>query len=498
MTPDSRPALVWLRDDLRIADNPALDAAVATGREIVALVVLDDVSPDLRPIGGASRWWLHRSLAAFAARFDEIGGTLCLRRGTTSEIVPTVVAEIDAAAIFWNRRHLPVGVEIDGDLKRRLRADGRHVESFRAGLLHEPPAVRTAGGAPYRVFTPFWRSVRAGPPFRAPTPPPSTVRRYGRPLPSLSLDDLRLLPRTPYWADGLDRTWTPGEAGAGARLRRFLDQGLAGYATGRDRPDLDHTSHLSPHLRFGEISPFAVVAAVAARVSADPSLGPDAEKFIAELGWREFSHHLAYHFGDLAKRNFQPRFDAFPWRHDEAVVAAWREGRTGFPIVDAGMRELWATGTIHNRVRMVVASFLTKHGLVDWREGERWFFDTLVDACPAVNPASWQWVAGCGADAAPYFRIFSPVAQGTKFDPAGDYVRRWVPELARLPAGTIHAPWTADRALLDAAGVVLGHDYPLPIVDHAYARERALAAFAATAPPVSRVSRPSARLTGEA
>ena len=479
MTSDAcRPALVWLRDDLRLADNPALAAAVASGREVVALHLLDDVSPDLRPLGGASRWWLHRSLDAFLRRFEAIGGRLVLRRGAASEVVAAFAEEIDAAEVHWNRRHLPGAVAIDRELKARLRGGGRRVESFRAGLLHEPPEVKTLGGGAFRVFTPFWKACRARGPFRAPLPAPGAIRRSSREIASLRLDDLGLLPRAPYWAAGLDGTWTPGEVGARERLARFLDHGLRGYAVLRDRPDLDHGSRLSAHLRFGEISPFTVAAAVADRVEADPGLAADGDKFLAELGWREFAHHLAFHFGDLADRNFQPRFDRFPWHDDGVLVETWRRGRTGYPIVDAGMRELWATGTMHNRVRMVAASFLTKHGLVDWREGERWFFDTLVDACPAVNPASWQWVAGSGADAAPYFRIFNPVTQGTKFDPDGAYVRRWVPELAALPAPAIHAPWTAPTAVLARAGVELGRTYPTPMVDHPRARERALAAFA--------------------
>ncbi|WP_333822623.1 cryptochrome/photolyase family protein [Pinisolibacter sp.] len=473
-----RPVLLWLRDDLRIADNPALVRAVESGRPVVALFVLDEVSPDIRPLGGASRWWLHRSLAGFADRFARLGGTLRLGRGPASEIVAASAVEIDAAEVVWNRRYLPALTAIDADLKRRLRAEGRAAESFQANLLHEPHTVKTAGGGPFRVFTPFWRAARGAGSPRAPLPPPRAIRGAAAPPPSHALDDLGLLPRAPYWAAGLDATWTPGEEGAAAGLERFLGEGLRGYAAGRDRPDLGHTSRLSPHLRFGEISPFTIASAVAMRVAADPTLAADAEKFLAELGWREFAHHLAFHFGDLSRREFQPRFETFPWKTDEAFLEAWRRGRTGYPLVDAGMRELWATGTMHNRVRMVVASFLVKHGLVDWREGERWFFDTLVDACPAVNPASWQWVAGCGADAAPFFRIFNPVTQGVKFDPAGDYLRRWLPELAALPAGAIHAPWTAAADVAAVADLRLGVTYPSPIVDHAFARERALAALA--------------------
>ena len=481
-----RPVLVWLRDDLRLADHPALVHAAATGRPVVALWVLDEVSPGVRPIGGASRWWLHRSLAALAADLRRLGIDLALARGPAGDVVSAVAARIDAAEVVWNRRYLPAMIEIDTELKARLRAAGREVRDFQASLLHEPDAVRTGGGGPFRVFTPFWRACLAAGTPRRPLPRPAALRPWDGAMASLPLDALELLPRRPYWAAGLDSTWTPGEAGAEARLARFLDEGLATYAVERDRPDLDVASRLSPHLRHGEISPFRVAAAVAERVARHPRLAGHADKFLAEVGWREFAHHLAFHFGDLTTRNFQSRFDAFPWVRDERFLAAWQRGRTGYPLVDAGMRELWATGTMHNRVRMVVASFLTKHGLIDWRDGERWFHDTLVDACPAVNPASWQWVAGSGADAAPYFRIFNPVSQGEKFDPDGVYVRRWVPELAGLPTKHLQAPWTAPAAVLAAAGIDLGRTYPRPIVDHAVARERALAAFAATATAVTR------------
>ena len=475
-----RPVLVWLRDDLRLADNPALHHASESGRPIVVLWVLDEASPGLGVIGGAARWWLHRSLDALSADLRAVGIDPVLRRGPASEVVTAVAAEIDAASVVWNRRYLPAMVEIDTEIKARLRAQGREVRSFQGSLLHEPHAVRTGGGGPFRVFTPFWRACLSAGTLRPPLPRPTALRPWDRAIASLPLDAFDLLPRRPYWAAGLDATWRPGEAGAEARLVRFLDEGLATYAAERDRPDLDVCSRLSPHLGHGEISPFRVVAAVAERVAADARLTASADKFLAEVGWREFAHHLSFHFGDLSTRNFQPRFDAFPWVRDEALLTAWQRGRTGYPLVDAGMRELWATGGMHNRVRMVVASFLTKHGLVDWREGERWFRDTLVDACPAVNPASWQWVAGSGADAAPYFRIFNPVAQSEKFDPEGVYLRRWVPELAGLPAKYLHAPWTAPKAVLSAAGVDIGRTYPVPIVDHGRARERALAAFAAT------------------
>lgn len=476
-----RPVLVWFRDDLRLADNPALTHAAASGRPIVAGYVLDEVSPGLRSLGGASRWWLHHALAALAGDLAAFGVPLVLRRGGAVDVIAGLADEIDAAAIVWNRRYMPAAVAIDREIKARLRAEGRQVESFQASLLHEPWTVASRSGGPFQVFTPFWKACLGRGTPRDPLDRPSALRGRERVPVSLALDEFRLLPRAPDWSGGLAAVWTPGESGAEARLARFLAECLAGYAERRDRPDLDACSHLSPHLRFGEISPFRVRAAVSARAEEDPGLAGDAAKFLAEVGWREFAHHLSFHFGDFATRNFRPRFDAFPWRDDAGFLAAWRAGRTGYPLVDAGLRELWATGTMHNRVRMVTASFLTKHGLIDWREGERWFFDTLVDACPAVDPTSWQWVAGSGADAAPYFRIFDPVAQGRKWDPQGIYVRRWVPELARLPDAAIHAPWTVAPMLLEADGVVLGRDYPWPIVDHRRARERALAAFRATA-----------------
>ncbi|MCE1235683.1 MAG: DNA photolyase family protein [Hyphomicrobiales bacterium] len=478
-----RPAVIWFRDDLRLDDHPALDAVARDGRPVVALFVLDEVSPGLRPLGSASRWWLHRSLAALADDLGRLGVPLVLRRGPASIVVPALVAEIDAGLVAWNRRYGGGEMAIDRDLKATLRERGVEARSFQASLLFEPMALRTATGGPYRVFTPFWRAARAAPPPRPPLAAPTALRPRDAEAASDRLADWRLLPSGPDWSGGLAETWRPGEAGARDRLRRFLDTGIYSYSLDRDRPDLEAASRLSPHLRFGEISPFRIWAEVAAFAARPDAPIASIDKFLSEIGWREFSHHLLFHFPDLATRNFQARFDAFPWRDDPAFFDAWRTGRTGLPIVDAGLRQLWRTGWMHNRVRMIAASYLVKHGLVDWRDGERWFWDTLVDACPANNPAGWQWVAGSGADAAPYFRIFNPVTQGAKFDPDGVYVRRWVPEIAALPTRVLHAPWTADAATLASAGVRLGFDYPRPIVDHAFARARALDAFAATAAP---------------
>ena len=482
MMPNRPPAtLVWLRDDLRLDDNPALTAAVAEGRPLVLLWILDEASPGLRPRGGASRWWLYHSLAALSDDVARAGNRLILRRGPAALVVPHVIQETGARSLHWNRRRGAAEFEIDSALKRELKVDGIAVTSHLGDLLHEPTRLVSKSGTPFRVFTPFWKALRPTISDVAPLPCPDRLPPPVEDLVSDALADWRLLPTKPDWSGGIAAAWTPGEAGAHRRLETFLGEGIYSYTTERDRPDLDVCSRLSPHLRFGEISPRRIVAAVeAAREGARAPADAQIDKFLAEIGWREFSHHLLSQFPALATRNFQPRFDAFPWAHDDGLLEAWRRGRTGYPLVDAGMRELWATGTMHNRVRMVVASFLVKHLLQDWREGEAWFWDTLVDACPAANPASWQWVAGSGADAAPYFRIFNPVSQGEKFDPDGTYVRRWVPELARLPVKLLHAPWTAARADLDTAGVRLGITYPRPVVDHAEAREKALAAFAAT------------------
>jgi deoxyribodipyrimidine photo-lyase len=376
-----------------------------------------------------------------------------------------------------NSRHDPAGAQIDAGIEARLGARGTEVKQFHANLLHDPSTVRTGAGRPFQVFTPFWRYLRSAGEPRTPLPAPSWIEG----VPGVSGDSLAswaLEPSHPDWAQDMRAAWTRGEAGAQANLANFLERGLAGYAHRRDRPDLPHTSRLSPHLRFGEISPFQVWHACRHASDAGRSNPGDVEKLLSELAWREFCYHLLHQHPDLATVNFNRRFDAFPWRDDPAALAAWQRGQTGYPLIDAGMRQLWKTGWMHNRVRMVTASFLIKHLLIDWRLGEQWFWDTLVDADPASNPANWQWVAGSGADAAPYFRIFNPVLQGEKFDPAGDYVRTFVPELSDLKSDAIQAPFRARPLELAEAGITLGRTYPEPIVAHADARVRALAALA--------------------
>jgi deoxyribodipyrimidine photo-lyase len=470
---DSTPAIVWFRQDLRLSDNPALSAAATGGGAVICLYVLDD-SGDW-PMGGASRWWLHHSLTALRASLQARGGDLILRRGPAGEALSELASETGARAVFWNRCYEPWAVARDTAIKSRLKAEGVEARSFNAGLLYEPWTIQTKTGEPYKVFSAFWRACAlAGEP-EAPAAAPETLPRLHHDLRSDALDEWALTPSRPDWAGGLRDAWTPGETGAQDRLDHFLNSTIGWYRADRDRPDRPHTSKLSPHLHFGEIGPRQVWRATQALAGHTS----DAEKFLTELGWREFSHHLLFHFPTLPERNLRAAFDAFPWADDPAGLEAWRRGRTGYPIVDAGMRELWTTGWMHNRVRMIAASFLVKDLLLPWQAGEAWFWDTLVDADLSANAASWQWVAGSGADAAPYFRIFNPVLQGEKFDPDGAYVRRWIPELARMPSTWIHKPWLAPPAALAGAGVRLGQSYPRPIVDHGVARDRALAAFAA-------------------
>ncbi|RTL50224.1 MAG: deoxyribodipyrimidine photo-lyase [Bradyrhizobiaceae bacterium] len=471
-------AVVWFRDDLRLSDHAALTAAAA-GLRLVCLYVLDETVNRERLPGGASRWWLAGSLRALDESLKQLGQTLVLRKGDAAAIIPQIARQTNASRVFWIDSEVPWLMRQARDVSQALARDGIEAETVRSDLLARPQDLRTKEGRGPRVFTPFWKRLlglgEPAQPLPAPRrlPPPADIA-------SDRLEDWRLEPAQPDWAGGLRETWTPGEDSAQHRLRDFLDDDIKGYSNGRDRPDRDHTSRLSPHLRFGEISPRQVWHAAKFAAARQPALSRDVEKFLSELGWREFSRHLLFDLPDLHEKNLQASFDAFPWTRDMSALQAWRRGRTGYPIVDAGMRQVWHTGIMHNRVRMVVASFLVKHLLIDWREGERWFWDTLVDADPGSNPASWQWVAGSGADAAPYFRVFNPVLQGEKFDPDGAYVSRWVPEIARLPSSLIHRPWDATPMELAAAGITLGKTYPEPIVDHKAARERALAAYAKT------------------
>jgi deoxyribodipyrimidine photo-lyase len=471
-TPQPPATLFWARNDLRTADNPALSAAIESGSPVVALYILDDETPGKWRLGGAARWWLEGSLRRFEESLRSLNVQLVLRRGRADAVLPGVLHEIGARRLVWNRRYAPAELEADRNLKRALKADGFDVRSFNSALLLEPQDVSTGAGGPYKTYTPFWRSIRPRIGALEPRPCPKPCRHSISSFASDRLDDWKLRPTSPNWALRFSEHWEPGEAGASAKLEAFLEDRIGDYADGRDIPGREATSRLSPHLQFGEISPRQIAWAVG--VHSDSGA---AEKFLSEIGWREFAYHLLFHFPEFPEANWRSDFDAFPWLEDNDGLRAWKRGMTGYPLVDAGMRELWATGYMHNRVRMIVASFLSKHLLIDWRRGAEWFWDTLVDADLANNSVSWQWVAGSGADAAPYFRIFNPSAQGERFDADGAYVRKWAPELSKLPDRYIHAPWTAPDEVLSAARIRLGSTYPKPIVDHAQARMRALDAF---------------------
>jgi len=448
-----RPAVVWFRDDLRVADNPALHAAVQTGSPVLCVFVWDDETPELRAPGAASRWWLHRSLASLTESLERLGAGLVLLRGRSEAVIETVLRETDASAIFWNRRYGGAERRIDEAVKTAARASGVEAASFAATLLFEPWTIRTGQDTPFSVYTPFWRACLAAPAPRKPGPAPRGVRGGSLPrsLETVTLDELGLLPTHPDWAGGLRETWEPGEKAAHAQLKHFLADDLSDYREQRDVPGVDATSRLSPRLRWGELSPHQVWHATIEKRQG--ATAQSASTFLSEVGWREFAYHTLFEHPDLATVNIHREYDSFPWpRLHPSALRAWEQGRTGVPLVDAGMRELWRTGVMHNRVRMVTASFLIKNLLIDWRHGEQWFWDTLVDADPANNAFNWQWVAGSGADAAPYFRIFNPALQRQKFDPQGEYVRRWVPE------------WDTP-------------DYPEPIVDLAETRRAALAAY---------------------
>jgi deoxyribodipyrimidine photo-lyase len=468
------PVVVWFRSDLRVQDNLALQVAAASGRPVVCCYVYENDSQR----GAAQKWWLHHSLSSLSLSLSDIGARLVLRHGETVSQINQLISECGASAVYWNRRYDPQGIAVDTRLKANLRELGIEVETFDGQLLHEPTRIKTGAGNSFKVYTPFWRAFMSSPEPRDPLPAPLKLLSGSDRLSSDRLADWNLLPAKPNWAVGMDKEWQPGENGAHARLTAFVTGAIEGYAEDRNLPYKLSTSKLSPHLAMGEISPFQIWYAAAQIKNAPPR---DLEVFRKELVWREFAYHLLFHFPKLNSANFNASFDRFAWApiKNEHLIA-WQKGQTGYPIVDAGMRELWQTGWMHNRVRMITASFLIKHLLIDWRQGEEWFWDTLVDACPASNPASWQWVAGSGADASPYYRIFNPIIQGEKFDTKGDYVRKFVPELKDMPQQFIHRPWEAPILVLKTAGVALGKNYPMPIVDHATARNRALEAYKAT------------------
>jgi len=468
--------ILWFRQDLRLNDLPALVHAAARG-DVIPVFIYDESLGGDWSLGGASKWWLHQSLTALGADIEAQGGTLTLRQGDTIATLQGLVNATGADAIYFSRQYQPWQVALENDVNDAFSSADVEVKRFAGTLLHQPGSVLTGSGTSFKVFTPFWRAALKLP-VAAPAATPST-NWTGDDLASDELAHWLLCPTQPNWAEGWDSLWKPGEDGAHDALRYFLDGPVANYSEGRDIPSKRYTSRLSAHLKFGEISPRQVWAAAEQQKLATPQWSSAIDKFLAEIGWREFCYQLLDLFDAMPDEPFKEQFGGFPWADDPEHLKAWQRGLTGYPIVDAGMRELWQTGFMHNRVRMIVASFLTKHLLVHWRHGESWFWDCLLDADIASNACSWQWVAGSGADAAPYFRIFNPVAQGQKFDPEGEYVKKWCPELSEMPKRYIHAPWEAPDMILMTANVSLGNNYPNPIVDHKMAREAALSAYGA-------------------
>jgi deoxyribodipyrimidine photo-lyase len=467
-------AIVWFRNDLRLSEHPALQAALDVGDTPIPVYIhAPEEEGDWAP-GGASNAWLHRALAALDADLRTRGSRLHVFTGPSLDTLRRIIAATHAQAVFWNRRYEPMIQARDTTVLKALRDDGVRVQTFNGSLLIEPWEVQTKTGGPYQVFTPFWRTASAA--LRLPALRDAPVRMPSPPsvVDSTPLESLGLVPAR-GWDAGFWAHWTPGEAGAREAVEIFVDGALHSYRAGRDRPDRVGTSRLSPHLHFGEIAPWRVMAEVERARSA--ALAADIDGFVRELGWREFGHHLLHHFPKTTDANLNPRFDRFKWaKRNPSMLAAWQRGMTGVPIVDAGMRELWHTGGMHNRVRMIVGSYLCKHMRHHWREGARWFWDTLVDADLANNTMGWQWIGGTGADAAPYFRVFNPVSQAEKFDPNGRYIARWVPELAALSVPARFAPWTQPAELRR-----LAPSYPAqPIVDLAKGRDAALAAYQAS------------------
>ncbi len=476
---NSAASIVWFRLDLRLADNPALTAAVhAGGLVIPVFIYAPDEEAPWAP-GGASRWWLHQSLKSLQASLQKIGSNLIIRVGPTLETLLSLVQETGATSVYWNRRYEPVAIARDKRIEEALRREGLEVACSNAALLHDAGTVLNQSGRPFQVFTAFWKSCLKKPDPPNPLPAPQTLPPPTRWPKSLRLEALELEPKI-NWAQGLRDAWQPGETGAVKQLRQFLASAFDDYSVQRNRPDVHGTSRLSPHLHFGEISPrqiWAGIQQLAVKRNLPVKLWRESQ-YLSEIGWREFAHHMLFHFPATTDAPLRGKFASFPWRKDARALRAWEKGATGFPMIDAGMRELWATGWMHNRVRMLVASFLTKDLLIAWQQGARWFWDTLVDADLAQNTLGWQWTAGCGADAAPYFRVFNPTTQGQKFDPHGIYIRRWCPELAQLPDQWIHEPHAAPESVLAQAGIKLGRDYPRPIVSHNNARTLALQSFA--------------------
>lgn len=470
-----KPSIVWFRQDLRIKDHPALTAAIQKGNPVIPIYVWSPEEKNEWLMGGASRWWLHHSLLALQEDLRTLGLPLLLFKGNSHAILCQLIEQTSAEAVFWNRRYQPSHIQQDAFIKGDLQSKGVKTQSFNGSLLFEPWMIYNKQKKPFQVFTPFWKHCLTLP-IASPLPKPPIATSFKGVIKDIfSVEDLELLPKV-KWDAGLAQAWSPGSQAAQKNLNAFLQKDIYAYHHHRDRADLPGTSRLSPYLYHGELSPRQVWQAVSQQCD-DSQEG--VVSYLRQLGWREFGYHLLYHFPQTVDEPLKESFKAFPWKYNQQFLKAWQKGMTGYPFVDAGMRQLWKSGWMHNRVRMVAASFLVKDLLIHWREGAKWFWDTLVDADLANNTMGWQWVAGSGADAAPYFRIFNPVTQGEKFDPDGHYIKTWIPELAALPSQWIHRPWEAPESALRQAGVVLGNTYPRPIVDHDEARKSALEAYQA-------------------
>jgi len=473
------PTIVWFRRDLRVADNPALLAAIQRGGPVVPVYIWAPEEEGSGAPGGAQRWWLHQSLTALGAELARLGSLLIVRQGSSLAVLRLLVEATGAQAIHWNRLYEPTTTPRDMAIKEHFLALKIEAKSHAAALLFEPSVIRNKSDKPFQVFSPFWKHLLTLGEPREPFPAPTSLPPCPSNIPSVPISDLSLPPKID-WAASIQAVWQPGEVGGAQMLAQFADGIADGYAETRNRPDVRGTSRLSPYLHFGEVSPHQVwhtLRRYEQQADATPLRRAGVASYMREIGWREFNHHLLFHFPHTLEKPLRPEFAAFPFEPDSALLKAWQRGRTGYPIVDAGMRELYATGWMHNRVRMIVASVLVKHLLQPWQAGAAWFWDTLLDADLANNTAGWQWSAGCGADAAPYFRIFNPMTQAEGFDPNGDYIRKWVPELANLTAPDIFAPWEAKEHALARAGVRLGSTYPEPIISHPDGRARALNAY---------------------
>lgn len=461
-------SIYWIRNDFRLSDNPALTHAAAKG-ELIPVYILDDETPQKWKMGGASRWWLHYSILSLAEDYKKHGVNLILRKGNPLTILNSLIKETNAVSVFWNRCYEPFSIKRDTEIKKQLEAASIEVKSFNGSLLFEPWEVKNKQGSNFKVFTPFWKHCLSIAKHDVPLKIPQ-MQKSSMNITSDDIASYKLLPTKPNWATGIAESWNVSENEAFSLLDLFLGENINNYSNGRDIPAQNSTSKLSPYLHFGQISPRQIwhSAHFRAEIDIDAKGRQNLSKFMAELGWREFAYNLLYHYPEFDRAPFNEKFTSFPWEDNAKMLEKWQKGQTGYPIVDAGMRQLWQTGYMHNRVRMIVASFLTKHLLISWQRGAEWFWDTLVDADLANNTAGWQWVAGCGADAAPYFRIFNPVLQGEKFDSNSDYVRKWVPELSSLENKYIHCPWKSP---------VTVKNYPFPIIDHDNARKRAMAAY---------------------